>query len=128
VTSALLLRPTGRLDAESCAPLRQQLATAFATGVRSIAVDLSAITGADVTGLQVLAGAAKHLRRRDGLLVVTRATPDVVKMLRVNGLAELLEVPEGSPLRIVATEAAGSEPSAPPSGERRLRVVSPEPA
>lgn len=124
---ALLLRPTGRLDADSCSELRQQLATAFSTGVQSLAVDLSAVTEVDLTGLQVISGAAKHLRRRDGLLVITKATPAVVKMLRVNGLAELLEVPQSAPLRVVASEK-DPEPSVPGRPVRRLRVVSPDSA
>ena len=123
---ALLLRPSGPLVAETCSSLRQQLATAFATGVQSIAVDLGAVDEVDVTGLQVLAGAARHLRKRNGLLVVTGASPAVTSMLRVNGMSELLEVPTTSPLRVVAREADPAPEAVPV--ERRLRVVSPEPA
>ncbi len=124
--SPLLLRPTGSLVAETCSALRQQLATAFATGVTSIAVDLTAVDEVDVTGLQVLMGAAKHLRKRNGLLVVIGATTPVTSMLRVNGLSGLLEVPVTSPLRVVA-DLAECEPESGPV-ERHLRVVSPEPA
>lgn len=123
---ALLLRPRGALDWDHCDELRLQLATAFSTGVRSIAVDLSDVDPVDVTGLQVLAGAARHLRKRNGLLVVTGASPAVVSMLRVNGMAELLEMPATTPLRVVAGESEPAEQSVPV--ERRLRVVSPEPA
>lgn len=120
---ALLLRPSGSLVAETCSSLRQQLATAFATGVTSIAVDLSAVDEVDLAGLQVLAGAAKHLRKRNGLLVVTAATRAVTGMLRVNGLSELLEPPVTSPLRVVASQQSTPDPA---PVERRLRIVSPE--
>lgn len=124
--SALLLRPRGSLDWDHCDELRVQLATAFGTGVQSIAVDLSAIDTADVTGLRVLAGAARHLRKRNGALVVTGASPAVVSLLRMNGLEALLEVPTTSPLRVVAREPDPERSDAPV--ERRLRIVSPEPA
>jgi anti-anti-sigma factor len=129
---ALLLRPTGALDDDHCDELRMQLATAFGTGVQSIAVDLSAITHADVTGLQVLAGAARHLRKRGGVLVVTGASRQITSLIRVNGLSDLLDVPLSQPLRVVA----GSGEATGPTGrsrelvpvERRLRVIRPEPA
>lgn len=118
---ALLLRPSGPLTEDTCHTLRQQLAAAFSVGALSIAVDLSAVTEVDLAGLQVLAGGARHLKRKGGLLVVTRAPEHVVSMLRVNELAHLLEVPATSPLRVVKGEAE----STPVPAERRLRVVQP---
>lgn len=122
---ALLLRPTGPLTAEACHGLRQQFATAFAHGVTSIAVDLSAVSEVDVSGLQVLAGAAKHLRKRQGLLVVTHVPAHVASMLRVNGLSELLEVPASAPLRVVAGEKEPDRGMGPVQAAPRLRVVQP---
>lgn len=118
---ALLLRPTGPLDVDASVGLRQQLAAAFSSGVKSIAVDLSSVPVADLTGLGVLAGAARHLRRRGGLLVVTNAQPVLATMMRINGLAELLELPASPPLRVVA-DNGDREPS--PRG-RTLHVVRP---
>ena len=124
---ALLLRPTGALDWDHCDELRMQLATAFSTGVQSIAVDLSAITDADVTGLQVLAGAARHLRRkRGGLLVVTGASAQVTSLMRINGMQELLEMPASQPLRVVARTGEAEREKVPV--DRKLRVIRPEPA
>jgi anti-anti-sigma factor len=122
-SNALLMRPTGPLTEDTCHTLRQQLAAAFAAGVSSIAVDLSAVTDVDSAGLQVLAGAARHLKRRQGLLVVTKAPEHVLAALRVHELTELLDVPATTPLRVVTGEG---EPY--PSGRPhspRLRVVHP---
>jgi anti-sigma B factor antagonist len=112
----LLLRPTGRLDADSCADLRRQLATAFAAGVGSVAVDLGAVTAVDLTGLGVLAGAARHLRKRGGVFVVQHAHPAIVTTMRINGMGDLLDVPA---LRVVE----GSGPGAVRSRPRVLTVV-----
>lgn len=124
--SALLLRPTGALDWDHCDQLRMQLATAFSTGVRSIAVDLSAITSADVTGLQVLAGAARHLRRKGGLLVVTGASSPVRSLMMINGMHALLDLPASQPLRVVARTDEAQREQVPV--DRQLRVIRPEPA
>ena len=116
---ALLLRPTGPLDADSCGALRHQLAAAFAAGVLSVAVDLAGVTEVDPTGLGVLAGAARHLRRRGGTLVIVHATPEVLSKIRVNGLHDLLELQALPPLRLLAGSGSGGELSRP----RTLSVV-----
>lgn len=118
---SVLLRPSGPLDAEACNTLRQQLASAFAVGVSSIVVDLSAVTECDVAGLQVLAGASRHLRRSGGLLVVVHASEDLARSLRINGLSELLEVPASRSLSVVT----GFAESTPRPASRALAVVRP---
>ena len=117
---ALLLKPTGRLDVDTCVTLRQQLAAAFAAGVTNLVVDLSGVTVADLTGLGVLAGAAKHLRKRGGNLVVSRCPDSLATSLRINGMGSLLELPASPPLRVVA--GAGERT---PKPTRTLSVVRP---
>jgi len=116
---ALLLRPTGRLDADTCGYLRSELATAFAAGVTDVVVDLRDIHVADLTGLGVLAGAARHLADHGGRLVVRRAHPEVATTMRINGLDDLLEISASPPLRVVTGTGAGG----PRNGPRRLAVV-----
>ena len=99
-------------------PLRRVAAAAgdrLLDGVQSIAVDLSAITSADVTGLQVLAGAARHLRRKGGLLIVTGASAQVTSLIKINGMEDLLEVPSSQPLRVVASTADAEREKVPAS-------------
>ena len=119
---AILLRPTGPLDSDSCADLRQQLASAFAIGVTAVAVDLGAVTTVDLAGLGVLVGAARYLRKRGGWLVVVNAGPAIVTSLRINGMEDLLELPATRPLRVVE----GSGPGGPRGRSRALTVVPPE--
>ena len=98
----LLLRPVGRLDADTCGELRHQLGTAFAAGARNVGVDLRDVTAVDQTGLGVLGGAARHLRKRGGALVVSNAGPGVATSMRINGLGDLLLVASSPELRVVA--------------------------
>jgi anti-sigma B factor antagonist len=116
---ALLLRPTGPLDADSCGALRHQLASAFAAGVTSVGVDLSAVTKVDPTGLGVLSGAARHLRKRGGNLVIVQANPEVLTKVRVNGLSDLLEIQPVPALRLLAGAGSGGDAARP----RALSVV-----
>jgi anti-anti-sigma factor len=116
---ALLLRPTGPLDVESCGSLRHQLAAAFAAGVTRVVVDLRDTDLVDLTGLGVLAGAARYLAKQGGALVVTHASPAVLSTMRVNDLDALLEVSSSPPLRVV--KGSGPDGTRPPA--RRLTVV-----
>ena len=118
---ALPLRPTGRLDVDSCAALRHQLAAAFAAGVLSVVVDLRAVTSVDLTGLRVLAGAARHLAKCGGGLVVTHASSAIVTSMRINDMADLLEL-AAPPLRVVAGSGTGD----PRHRLRTLTLVPPE--
>ena len=94
----LVLHPRGRLDLESSGPLRQQLAHAFASGVRDLVVELDEVDAIDVTGIGVLAGASRHLAERGGSLVVRDPQPGIATALRVNGLTELIDAPSPRPL------------------------------
>jgi anti-anti-sigma factor len=87
----LVLHPEGRLDLESSGPLRQRLAHAFASGVLNVVVELPDVTEIDVTGVAVLAGAARHLESQGGGLVLRGPQPLVATALRVNGLGALVE-------------------------------------
>lgn len=121
---ALLLTPRGRLDADTCADVRHQLGAAFAAGVRSVVVDLGEVTTVDPIGLGVLAGAARHVRKKGGALVVMHASPAVQKTLRINEMAGLLLVPAATPLR--GLPAPGDRAATRPvlrSGPRPLSFV-----
>jgi anti-anti-sigma regulatory factor len=88
------LRVRGRLDDEGLAGLRQQLATCLASGVTDIRVHLGPGTDADLMALHTLRGAAEHLAREGGSLVVHGASPAVVTRMRTYGFEHLL--PDGA--------------------------------
>jgi anti-anti-sigma factor len=112
--ASVLLRPVGPLDADTCGQLRYQLAAAFAADVTSVVVDLSEVPSLDVVGLGVLTGAAKHLNRRDGQLLLAHPSAEVLTTLRINDVERLLEVGPSTP-------QSASAPSREP--RRRLRSV-----
>lgn len=103
----LVLKPQGRLDVESCEDLRYQLAAAFSAGIDSVGIDLGGVTSIDQTGLGVLSGAARHLSRRGGSLIITRAAPGVATSLRINGLEDLL-TPAAPLLTVVPGSGTGT--------------------
>lgn len=100
LSGTLHLRPIGALDPETCDDLRAQLGAAFSVGVGAVEIDLQDVTSVDATGLGVLSGAARHLASRGGRLSVVRPTPAVLKVLRINELLDLVDVPVSAPLTV----------------------------
>jgi anti-sigma B factor antagonist len=124
--AGLVLRPIGQLDGDSCGELRHQLGTAFAAGITSVVVDLAAVTSIDLTGVGVLAGASRHLRKQGGGLVVTHAPPGVATTLRINGLGDVLQIAPSPALRVLpGAGAAAPAAPVPPGRARTLSVVRP---
>lgn len=84
------LRVRGRLDDEGLAGLRQQLATCLASGVTDIRVHLERQADVDLPALQTLRGAADHLAREGGSLLVLGASTEMSTRMRTYGFERLL--------------------------------------
>ena len=76
----------GELDAYTAAGLRDSLAGLISAGARHIVVDLGQLSFMGASGLGVLVGASRRLRRDDGRLLLRSAPPGVQKMLEITGL------------------------------------------
>ena len=85
------LTAAGELDSASAVRLRAQLDDALAAGDR-LSLDLSRVTHLSADALTVLVGAYRRLRDSGGALVLTDASPAVVRVLRISGLHRVLAV------------------------------------
>ena len=77
---------SGELDSYTVARLRDSLAGLISAGARHIVVDLADVSFMGASGLGVLVGAGKRLRRDDGKLLLRSAPPSVQKMIEITGL------------------------------------------
>ena len=77
---------SGELDAYTAARLRDSLAGLISAGARQIVVDLADVSFMGASGLGVLVGAGKRLRRDEGKLLLRSAPPSVQKMIEITGL------------------------------------------
>jgi anti-sigma B factor antagonist len=80
---------TGDLDMATAPALRQLVIQLLSTGVRLVAVDLTAADFVDSTGLGALVAALKRVRTHDGELVVICPEP---RLRRIFELTELVAV------------------------------------
>lgn len=84
--SRTLLRPVGRMDAESSPKVRQAIMDQIAQGTQGIVVDLARVDFMDSSGLSVLVSGMKSLRSSGGMLAICSANPQVHTALRLTML------------------------------------------
>jgi anti-sigma B factor antagonist len=86
------LRPVGELDVATAPQLSALVNSAFASGARSLELDLSGVTFCDSAGLRVLADAAGQARRAGGTVIVRGSSPMVRRTLHLVGLHSLVQI------------------------------------
>ena len=85
------------MDVEGAAALRHALAAAIGAGFVDLVVDLRAVSFIDSTGLGVLVGALRDVRRRRGHLQIVVCDTRLVRLLRISSLDQLFDVHEDVP-------------------------------
>lgn len=89
----------GLLNADD---LKTAILLAIASGHTDIAFDLHEVTHIDSIGLGVLASGSEYVRDRQGDYRVLRASPRVLRMLRLTGLDKVISMPSAeAPMRRV---------------------------
>lgn len=75
------VRLLGSVDVHTAADLRLVLADQVDAGRGELVLDLSGVTGLDVTGLGLLVGAHRRAQRAGRVLVLDRVPPAVARLL-----------------------------------------------
>jgi anti-sigma B factor antagonist len=97
VTAPLaVVRVSGELDMSTEGDLLAAVEQATVQGCTLIAVDLSGVEFIDCSALGTLLRSVKVLRRAGGHLVVTAASPQVMRMIHLTGTDWLVELEQGA--------------------------------
>jgi anti-sigma B factor antagonist len=111
---AVLVHLTGDVDVDAAARLRHALAGAIRSGFVDLVVDLRSVTFIDSTGLGVLVGALRDVRRRDGRLEIVVGDSPLVRMLRISSLDQLFVVHDDVPACFLPTQRPEGTPAPQP--------------
>jgi len=90
--SQVILRPSGRVDVESSADLRQAILNQAKKKEQVIVVDLSDVEFMDSSGLSALVSGMKALQKTDGQIAISNARPQVRIALRLTMLDKIFPV------------------------------------
>ena len=96
-TNGATLFLAGRFDGRSTSTVRDALYRHINEQDADVVVDLSAVESVDVTALQVLAAATKHMERADRQLVLRGCSPSLRRVIAFTRLRRLIQM-ERSPL------------------------------
>lgn len=83
---AVVVHCVGEVDVATAAQLRDVVQQAFADGSRAVALDMTEVTFMDSTGLGVVVGRLKTLRRAGGNLTIAVTADRVRRVFEITGL------------------------------------------
>jgi anti-sigma B factor antagonist len=87
----------GEIDVATSPALREELYQLIDGGAREVVVDLSGLGFIDSSGLGVLVAALKHMRERDGQLVLSGLVQPALRVFEITDLTTLFTLePAGS--------------------------------
>ena len=86
----VILRPTGRMDAESAPSTRELIFDQINRGVKNLIVDLVHVDFMDSSGLSVLVTGMKSLSRVGGKIGICNANPQIRTALHLTMLDQVL--------------------------------------
>ncbi len=90
---ALTVRLTGELDHNAADGLRGELDGLIdETGARRLVLDLSGLEFMDSSGVGLIIGRYKRMKRRGGSVAVRGVDARIDKVLRVSGLYQIVEL------------------------------------
>lgn len=95
--STVVLSASGELDLAAVPELRAQLAAAHLAGA-TVVLDVRDVTFMDSSGLAVLLAADRRLRSTGGRLRLAHVADDVLRVLRICGLADRFVRPAAPPV------------------------------
>ena len=119
-----LVRVTGELDLATAALLWAVLRGHLDAGRRFLRLDVAGVTFLDATALGGITVAHHEALARHGTLVISGVHPNVARLLRLTGLADVLFIGE-APAAEAAARAVRPAPSRPPAIGRSSRPARP---
>ena len=97
---------SGGLDVASVPELREQLLGVLRSDTRRLIVDLSHVSFCDASGLAVLVGTNRRVRRLGGVLRLAAPAPPVLEALRITGLDLQFDIFPTVSAAIIGTKAS----------------------
>ena len=89
---ALVVTPTGRLNAESAQALQELLSSRIDAGETSLLLDLAQLDYISSAGLRSLLLAAKRVQACDGRFAVCALTANVREVFRMSGFDTIIDI------------------------------------
>lgn len=105
---AVVVHCAGEIDVATAAQLRDVVQQVFADGSRAVALDMSEVSFMDSTGLGVVVGRLKTLRRAGGNLTIAVTADRVRRVFEITGLDKVFVLHETADAAASAAAQTGA--------------------
>jgi len=109
----VIVTVAGEVDVYTAPQLRSALEECVAAGQNKIVVDLEGVGFIDSTGLGVLVGQLKALRRVDGSLRIVCSDERILRLLAITGLDQILPLHDTVDAALAAVDEGVADPGVP---------------
>lgn len=106
----VIVTVAGEVDVYTAPQLRSALEERLAAGQNKIVVDLQGVAFIDSTGLGVLVGQLKALRKVDGSLRIVCSDERILRLLAITGLDQILPLHDSVDDALVAVDEDAADP------------------
>jgi anti-sigma B factor antagonist len=86
---------SGEIDVYTAPKLKEKIFPISEKEEMNLIVDLSGVTYMDSTGLGVIVGVFKSVRKHNGILQLTGLSTRLSKLFRITGLADIMNIKSG---------------------------------
>ena len=109
----VIVTVAGEVDVYTAPQLRSALEERLAAGQNKIVVDLQGVAFIDSTGLGVLVGQLKALRKVDGSLRIVCSDERILRLLAITGLDQILPLHDSVDAALTAVDGGLADPGVP---------------
>lgn len=103
-----VITPSGDIDISTVPALRNRVDGALQSGIVRVIVNCQSVSFIDSTGVAFLLSRARTIMRREGMLSLVNASPQVVRFLQIARLIDILHVSAASkpPIPVLSPDKA----------------------
>ena len=109
----VIVTVAGEVDVYTAPQLRSALEERVAAGQNKIVVDLQGVAFIDSTGLGVLVGQLKALRKVEGSLHIVCSDERILRLLAITGLDQILPLHDSVDAALTAVDNGLADPGVP---------------
>lgn len=92
IGKALYIELEGEIDHHNAQGLREKIDMAFdPTGCKQMIFDFSGVTFMDSSGIGMIIGRYKNVKKRGGNVAVVGMSPEIGRIFQISGLAKIID-------------------------------------
>ena len=89
---ALLVSPDGEIDHHTATKLRGEIDKMLGGEIKNLIFDFSKLTFMDSSGIGMIMGRYKRIKKLGGKVIITSATPQIKRIIEMAGIHGIMQI------------------------------------